>query len=156
MKVRAASPADAAALADLHASGFDKPWTAWDLARFLDEPFTFGRVAETAEGGLAGFVLCRIIAGEAEILTIAVAPAHRRQGVAAALLAEVMAIASARAEAMFLEVAADNPGAIALYAGVGFEAVGRRLGYYGRPTGGSVDAIVMRRTLEAARPRRDA
>jgi ribosomal-protein-alanine N-acetyltransferase len=67
------------------------------------------------------------------------------------LLAEAMAFASARAEAMFLEVAADNPGAIALYAVAGFEAVGRRAGYYGRLAGGSVDAIVMRRGLNGAR-----
>jgi len=151
VKLRAASPADAAALAVVHASGFEAAWTCDDFARFLADPVTFGRAAETADGDLAGFVLCRTIAGEAEILTIAVAANYRRRGVATALLVEAMAIAAARAEVMFLEVAADNAGAIALYANSGFETVGRRAGYYGRSTGGSVDAIVMRRALDRGR-----
>jgi ribosomal-protein-alanine N-acetyltransferase len=44
-------------------------------------------------------------------------------------------------------VAEDNAGALALYARLGFAAAGRRAGYYGRPAGGAVDAIVMRRAL---------
>jgi ribosomal-protein-alanine N-acetyltransferase len=60
-----------------------------------------------------------------------------------------MARASLKAEAMFLEVAADNPGAIRLYERAGFATVGRRSGYYGRRQGGSVDAIVMRRALNS-------
>ena len=151
MKLRAADPAEAAALAAVHTSGFETPWTGDDFARFLADPVTFGRVAETADGDLAGFILCRTIAGEAEILTVVVATDIRRRGVGTVLLAEAMAVASARAEAMFLEVAADNPGAIALYAAAGFEAVGRRSGYYGRLVGGSVDAIVMRRALAGVR-----
>ena len=151
MKLRAADPAEAAALAAVHTSGFETPWTGDDFARFLADPVTFGRVAETADGDLAGFILCRTIAGEAEILTVVVATDIRRRGVGTVLLAEAMAVASARAEAMFLEVAADNPGAIALYAAAGFEAVGRRNGYYGRLAGGSVDAIVMRRALDSSR-----
>jgi ribosomal-protein-alanine N-acetyltransferase len=151
VRLRAANPADAAALAAVHTSGFETPWTGDDFARFLADPVTFGRVAETADGDLAGFILCRTIAGEAEILTVVVATDFRRRGVGMVLLAEAMAVASARAEAMFLEVAADNPGAIALYTAAGFEAVGRRAGYYGRLAGGSVDAIVMRRALDGAR-----
>jgi len=156
VKLRAANPVDAAALAAVHASGFETPWTDEDFARFLADPVTFGRVAETADGDPAGFILCRMIAGEAEILTIVVATDFRRQGVARVLLAEAMAFASARAAAMFLEVAADNPGAIALYAMAGFEAIGRRAGYYGRLAGGAVDAIVMRRALDGAGSAPDA
>ena len=47
------------------------------------------------------------------------------------------------------EVAGDNPGAIALYAGAGFERVGRRVGYYARTGAPSVAAIVMRRALNS-------
>ena len=50
---------------------------------------------------------------------------------------------------MFLEVAEDNPGAIALYERTGFTAVGRRASYYGRPGAQAVDAVVMRRTLNS-------
>lgn len=147
MTLRPVGPTDAAALAEVHASAFEDPWSQADFARFLDDAVNFARTAKTLEGEVAGFILCRIIAGEAEILTLAVRPARRRRGLAAALIAEAMAIAAPRCQAMFLEVAADNLGAIALYEQAGFEAVGRRAGYYGRRGGGSVDAIVMRRAI---------
>jgi ribosomal-protein-alanine N-acetyltransferase len=140
---------DAAALAAVHRSAFDAGWTAADLAQFIGERGAFAIAAETDSGEVAGFILCRLIAGEAEMLTLAVNPAHRRQGVGAALVAEALGVAAAQSEAMFLEVAADNPGAQALYIRAGFEPVGRRAGYYGRPSGGSIDAIVMRRALNS-------
>jgi [ribosomal protein S18]-alanine N-acetyltransferase len=91
-----------------------------------------------------GFVLARAAAGEAEILTLAVVPAARRQGVGSALLAGAMAAACARGAAeMFLEVAASNAAAHALYAGLGFTEVGRRPRYYAD----GADAFVLRRTL---------
>ena len=149
MIVRPVDPADAPALAAVHASGFQSPWSAEDLARFVADGVNFALAAESDSGMIAGFILCRVIAGEAEVLTLAVAPAHRRQGVAARLLAEAMARASLHAQTMFLEVAADNPGAISLYKGCGFATAGRRAGYYGRGHGGSVDALVMRRALNS-------
>jgi [ribosomal protein S18]-alanine N-acetyltransferase len=49
---------------------------------------------------------------------------------------------------MFLEVAADSSGAIALYEGAGFARVGARPGYYARGNN-AVDALVMRRDLNS-------
>jgi len=149
MRLRAATAVDAPALAEVHASAFDAPWTAQDLAHFVADRTAFALVAETDAGETVGFILCRLIAGEAEMLTLAVRPAHRRQGVAAALVAGALGLAAQRAEAMFLEVAVDNPGAIALYERAGFAAVGRRAAYYSRPHGGGVDAVVMRRALNS-------
>ncbi len=87
-----------------------------------------------------------MIAGEAEVLTLAVRPAARRRGIGRALVEAAATLAEASAAAMFLEVAADNPGAVALYAQTGFEIVGRRPGYYGRAGG-----RVRRRPRHAAR-----
>lgn len=105
----------------------------------LDWPGTWGHRA-----GEAGFVLARAAADEAEILTLAVVPAWRRRGLGAALLAAAQRrAASLGAAQLFLEVAADNDAARALYAGAGFEAVGLRRGYYA----GGRDALVLRRAL---------
>ncbi len=92
----------------------------------------------------AGFLLGRILAGEAEVLTLAVHPDARRRGIGRDLLARFLARAAAGGAARaFLEVAEDNPGALALYAAAGFAAVGRRRGY----AAPGVDALVMARDL---------
>jgi ribosomal-protein-alanine N-acetyltransferase len=149
MILRAAVSADAADFAEIHALAFETPWSAGDIRPFIDNHAAFGFAAHTEDGALAGFILCRVMAGEAEVLTIAVHPDHRRRGYAAALVARAMSQALLTADAMFLEVAADNPGAAALYERAGFVAVGRRPGYYSRREGGSIDAVVMRRTLNS-------
>jgi ribosomal-protein-alanine N-acetyltransferase len=148
VNLRPATRGDAAALAEVHAAAFEEPWPAEDILRFAEDRGGFALAVE-AEGGLAGFILCRQMAGEAEVLTLAVRPAARRRGIGRALLAASLAIAEGTASGMFLEVAADNPGAIALYEGAGFEVVGRRPGYYGRAGAPSVDALVMRRVLNS-------
>jgi ribosomal-protein-alanine N-acetyltransferase len=87
------------------------------------------------------------VAGEAELLTIAVDPAHRRQGLGRTLVEAFLAEARQRgAETAFLEVAEDNTAARTLYTAAGFTQTGRRKGYY-RGAGRVVDAILMGRTL---------
>jgi len=147
MILRAAIADEGEALARLHASAFDAPWSAADIAGMIGRREAYGLVAEDTDGAPLAFILCRIMAGEAEVLTLAVDPAHRRRGLAQALLEAAQGLAATTAEAMFLEVAADNDGALALYQKAGFIGVGRRRGYYSRATGPSADAIVMRRAL---------
>lgn len=133
--------AEAEAAAALHAAAFPEGerWGAEAIALMLRLPGAFG----VHQPGI-GFVLARVAADEAEILTLAVVPAARRQGHGAALLAEAMAGAAARgAQAMFLEVSERNAPARALYAAAGFAEVGRRRRYY--PNG--ADALVLRRDL---------
>lgn len=141
--LREAAAADVPALAALHAAAFP-PGEAWGpdaIHLMLAMPGAFGLWREAE-----GFVLARAAAGEAEILTLAVAPVARRRGLGAALLAAAMAAARARgAEAMFLEVSEGNAPARALYRSFGFAEVGRRRRYY--PDGS--DALVLRRGLTA-------
>lgn len=124
-------------LAALHRASFDEPWDADALAELLALPGTFGLMAvEESLHAPLGFVLLRIAADEAEILTIAVDPHRRRRGVGRKLIEAAAAVAVARgAAALFLEVAEDNAPALGLYEGAGFRTVGRRPGYYRRATG---------------------
>lgn len=144
--LRPAPAATAPALAALHELAFDPPWSCAELSALLGSPGVFALTAALgAEAG--GFILCRVAADEAEVLTLAVAPNVRRMGVGSALLAAAISVAmDAGAAVAFLEVAADNPGAVALYRRDGFRSVGARKAYYSRP-GGSVDAIILRRDL---------
>lgn len=131
------------ALAALHARCFaaPPPWSARAFADALAQP---GALLLTAPDA---FLLGRVAAGEAELLTLAVAPEARRRGTARSLCRR-FAIAARRAgaEAAFLEVAADNAAARALYAGCGWVEAGRRPRYYGP----ALDAVVMRLDLAAS------
>ena len=135
-------------LADLHDKAFDRPWTALEFEELLKSPGVFAVLGEAGEPTASkGFILCRSIAGEAEILTIAVDPAARRRGWGAALVEVAAGVAAETgAEALFLEVAVDNIAAIALYQSSRFAKVGLRKGYYPHPDGAK-DAVVMRRAL---------
>ncbi len=151
MTLRPAAVHDAQALAELHARCFPAPWDAGEISDLLVGPGGFGLVIEA--GSVAGFILCRALVGEAEVLTLAVEPELRGQGLGQALLLAALGVAeNAGAEAMFLEVAADNGRAIALYEGAGFHQVGLRRGYYANHGGGAVDALVYRRPLNSAPP----
>lgn len=149
MRVRLVTAEDADRLAALHAEGFDAPWSAREIADVLAWPGVFGLLAGDTDD--EGMILMRVIADDAEVLTIAVAPRARRRGVARALLAESVGRAVlAGADAMFLEVAVDNAPAIALYQALGFVAAGRRKDYYDRGAEGHVDALALRLDLNSA------
>ena len=129
---------DPAALAAIHAEAFDAPWDAASLTALLASPGVFA--VEEADG----FILIRVVADEAEILTLAVRPAARRSGLGARLVEAAMVRAAALgAERMFLEVAEDNVAARALYTRAGFVEAGRRRGYYARTDGSREDALVL-------------
>lgn len=133
----------APALAEVHALALAKPWTAAELARTMAGSGAF-TIAAMAGDACLGFVTARALAGEAEILTLAVLPRHRRGGVGRALVEAAAATATANgAGVIWLEVAEHNAAAKALYGGAGFEVSGRRARYY---ADGS-DAVLMRRVL---------
>jgi len=135
----------AAKLAQLHARAFDRPWSAAEIGKMLENPAVVALVAGGADP--QGFIIAWAVAGEAEVLTVAVIPEARRQGVGAALVTAAAAAVLARgASSMHLEVAEPNAAARALYAKLGFAEAGRRRDYYATEQGW-VDAIVMRRAL---------
>jgi len=96
------------------------------------------------------FAAGRVILDEAELLTIAVAPAKRRKGLAEHALGQLETAMHARGAARcFLEVAADNTGAIALYSKSGYTESGRRRDYYGAKNVSKTDALIMVKPLKA-------
>jgi ribosomal-protein-alanine N-acetyltransferase len=137
--------------AALHAESFvplgERAWTRQDLAELVASPGVAGLLLQVG-GHDAGLAVCRVAADEAELLTIAVRPAHRRQGLARHLLAAVIDhVRSAGARTLFLEVGVDNPAARSLYEAQGFCAFGERRAYYQRGHEPPADGIVMRLTL---------
>ncbi|MBF0248863.1 MAG: ribosomal protein S18-alanine N-acetyltransferase [Alphaproteobacteria bacterium] len=134
-------------LAALHGAGFEDGWSADSLAATIATPGSYGFIA-LDRGEPLGFVLMRVIADEAEVITVTVRPQARRQGVARALMDAALArAAELGATTAFLEVADDNAGAIRLYRMLGFTETGRRPGYYARKTGVRADALTMAMTL---------
>lgn len=134
-------------LAALHGRCFatPPPWTPADFAGLLVRP----GVSLLCDPARRGFALIRVVADEAELLTIATEPEARRQGVARVLMSQVLAAAKgAGASVLFLEVAENNTAARQLYDGCGFAQAGRRRGYYRTNSGDLVDALILRRPID--------
>lgn len=134
-------------MAALHARAMTvpRPWTATEIRGLLDTAGVF------AVGDDAGFALGRVVLDEAELLTIAVDPERRRQGLGRRWLAAFEAEARSRGAALsHLEVAAGNATALGLYESAGYERAGRRKGYYAAPDGTRDDAILLRKPLAGA------
>jgi ribosomal-protein-alanine N-acetyltransferase len=148
LHVEMAEPGDAEALAAIHAEGFHRGWPAEDFYAYADGHDTPVYVACDARRRIAGFAMLRLAADEAELVSIAVARRWRGKGIGEALMRALIAdLFTSPARKLFLEVAADNPAAIALYKKLGFTEIGRRQGYYARANGAPATALVMARDL---------
>jgi len=137
--------------AALHAEAFvpfgERAWTRQDMGELLASPGVAGLLLQV-EGADAGLAICRAVADEAELITLAIRLAHRRRGAARRLLAAVIDhIRAAGAKTLFLEVATDNPAALRLYETTGFRTAGSRPAYFRRGGGPAANAIVMRLDL---------
>lgn len=136
-----AEASDAAALSALHAASFSPGWSTEAIASLLESPGCFALCCRDR-----AFILLRAVLDEAEIITLATAPAHRRQGLAHSLLLRAVAACAARGvETIHLEVAAGNEPARQLYGRIGFRQVGLRAGYYENGD----DAVLLRLNLSA-------
>ena len=139
----------AADIARLHATLFEKGWDEASITGMLAHP---GSVALLAGAGnprlVGGFALAQVAADEAEILTLGVRAEWQRHGVGVKLIEGVKRAAQrAGARQVFLEVAASNAAALALYAKTGFAEAGRRKGYYAKTDGANEDAVMLRAAL---------
>jgi [ribosomal protein S18]-alanine N-acetyltransferase len=142
-----AGPRDAAAIAVLHATSFQRGWSEQEIERMLSDRNVVAHRATMGQT-LTGFIFSRLAAGEAEILSIAVSPVRRGRGVARALLnLHMRRLAGLGTRAVFLEVGKDNPPALSLYRRAGFREVGQRPNYYQQGRTSPVTAVVMRRDL---------
>ncbi len=145
--IRPAQMSDARDVAGIHAASFDQPWGLMEFERMMAEASTLAHVAG-GERDSDAFVLSRLSADEAEILSIAVHPRRRGEGLSGRLLsAHTEALALNRVRTIFLEVESANQPALALYKRQGFAEVARRDAYYRKADGSAATALVMRRVL---------
>jgi len=130
--ILAADPEDNPAMAEIHAASFPRPWSEDEIASLLSGPGMQAWVAKPeGQSEIAGFLILREAAGEAEIITVATAPSARRTGAGHALM--LAAIRHCRAdglERLLLEVGENNAPAIALYRSLGFRQISTRKGNY--------------------------
>lgn len=136
------TPSDMSALLARAFSGRLRAWSATEIADLLNSPHVFAvHKAQT-------FALGRAVVDEAELLMIATDPSHQRSGLARDILAQFEErAASAGATRIFLEVAADNEAAIALYHNAGFRQIARRAAYYDRSGQEREDALILEKSL---------
>lgn len=122
-------------------------WGAGAIADIVRGSGGFAVLAHK-DAALAGFALVRSVADEAELITIAAAPAVQRKGVARGLLAcTIDHLKHQAVQQFFLEVRADNMAAIALYKRAGFAQVGVRENYYKVAGAKRVDALLFSKCL---------
>lgn len=153
--LRPGSAADLVAVGEIMRAAFDprfgEAWTVNQCLGMLSLPGVWLTLAYDGEV-LTGFALARAVAGDGELLLLAVRPERRTRGVGAALLRSVIVDARDRgASRLHLEVRAENS-AIALYRAHDFAKVGERRGYYRGITGQSFDAYTYARELSSPEP----
>jgi [ribosomal protein S18]-alanine N-acetyltransferase len=144
---RLATQGDVPAIVDIERHSFGDPWseaTFRDLLRLRHAIFLVA--TEGGGGAVCGYVIAAVVAGEAEVLNLAVAPHSRGRGLGGKLLDAGLGIVGERgAREVFLEVRESNSAALALYTSRGFATLSRRAKYYRNPV---EDALVLRRAVE--------
>jgi ribosomal-protein-alanine N-acetyltransferase len=138
---------DAPAIAALHGASFRRGWSEIEVEGLIGERNVVTHRAMSASV-LCGFIMSRIAADEAEILSVAVARSSQGRGLARGLLdLHLRRLAGMGCRAVFLEVDENNRAAIRLYDRAGFREISRRANYYPAPGGKAAAALVLRRDL---------
>jgi [ribosomal protein S18]-alanine N-acetyltransferase len=142
-----ATARDAAAIATLHGKSFHRGWSDGEIESLLLDRNVIAHRAIVGRS-LVGFILSRMAADEAEILSVAVAPARRGRGLSRQLVdLHLRRLAGIGVHRVFLEVDEGNIPARKLYTRAGFREVGRREAYYSDQPGRNTAALVLRRDL---------
>lgn len=144
MIIRQMKSNDIPAIAELEKLCFSDPWSENSIASELCNPLSYWLVAED-NGKIAGYVGSQSVLDAADMMNLAVSPDCRQQGVAQALVKELMRhLHKNKVIALLLEVRVSNTPAISLYEKLGFVQVGRRPKYYHNPR---EDALILRKEL---------
>jgi [ribosomal protein S18]-alanine N-acetyltransferase len=145
--VEAARPRDARKLSQLHGASFNRGWSETEFEQLLAERNTLTHRLRAGTETI-GFIISRLAADEAEILSVAIDGGWRGRGLSRQLLQTHLGHLAGRGiRTIFLEVEENNLPAVRLYRGCGFEVVGRREQYYRDPSGQLLSALVMQRDL---------
>lgn len=133
-------------IAELEKKCFHDPWSENSIASELNNRLSLWLVAVEDER-VIGYVGSQTVLGETDMMNIAVHPDHRKQGVATALITELVdALGKRGSHSLMLEVRCSNETAISVYRKLGFWEVGRRKNYYRNP---KEDALILRKEWNA-------
>ncbi len=134
MTIRPLVEADLTRVVQIERAAFTDPWSRRAFEELMAQPQLRAVALDAPDGRLAGYALYSLVAGEGEILNLAVDPAARRRGYGRLLLETVLeALRAAGASAVYLEVRQSNAAAIQLYTGAGFRRLSLRKKYYSNP-----------------------
>lgn len=129
---------DSEILAQIYNESFSDNWSVETFRKMLSDNLGFGfKFIEDFQ--ICGFILCRIVCDEIEIITFTVRSPYRRKGIGRQLLHELTLYAQQHTAPVFLEVAQDNVAAQSLYLSESYQKISVRKGYYN-----GTDAIVMK------------
>lgn len=132
---------DLDAIERIERASYPAPWSRSMFASELAKPSSLSLAAIADSGDLVGYLVLSRYVDAWHVMNVAVDPAWRRQGIAAALLERLLADTSGDAErGHTLEVRVSNLAAVRLYERFGFRSSGIRRGYY---TDNREDALVM-------------
>ncbi|OAL85184.1 ribosomal-protein-alanine acetyltransferase [Acinetobacter sp. SFD] len=115
----------------------------WTLKQFQDAVTAYQSTVIEVQGQVAGFCILQPVLDEANLLLMAIDPAHQGQGLGYQLLEASVAMLKNNPVQIFLEVRESNQAAIKLYEKSGFHQIDLRKNYYPNANGSREHAIIM-------------
>jgi ribosomal-protein-alanine N-acetyltransferase len=145
--IRQVTKTEADILTRIHEECFPRYWNRQAFTDFFAIENTFAQLVEKS-GVPVAMVVYRVTFEQSDMLTLAVIPAWRRNGIAKILM-DVMLENCQKlgAKKLFLEVEVGNDHAIKLYEDAGFKHISRRKLYYQQIDGSLTDALVMMKKM---------
>lgn len=142
MKIVLMDETHVAQVAALEKECFSAPWSENSIRAELSNPLSLWLVA-VENNCVLGYIGSQSVMGEADVMNVAVAAAHRRRGIARELAEALVAALNGKGiHSLTLEVRVSNEPAKALYERLAFTQVGRRPNYYRNPR---EDALILRK-----------
>lgn len=142
MRIRGMRLEDMPEILAIEAKNYNFPWSEGIFKDCIKSANYNCSICEEMDV-IVGYSIVSIMAGEAHVMNISVDPEVQKQGVGSKLLEHMIALATPKAETIFLEVRPSNKGAISLYEKRGFNEIGIRKGYYPAANGHREDAVML-------------